>query len=54
MPQCNFSFTGDIKDFTRVDNLYTVLKRELDKFLTAWKIEVEIKFSEEMEIKPEE
>ena len=54
MPQCNVNFTGDIKDFTRVDNLYTVLKRELDKFLTAWKIEVEIKFSEEMETTPEE
>lgn len=54
MPQCSFNVTGDIKDFTRADNLYTVLKREVEKFLTAWKIEVEIKFTEEMQPTPEE
>ncbi len=54
MPQCNITITGDIKDFTRADNLYTVLKREVEKFLTSWKIEVDIKFMEEWKETPEE
>ena len=47
MPQCSFKIEGDIKDFTRVDNLYTSLKRETEKLLTNWKIEADIKYTEQ-------
>jgi len=46
MPSCNIVIKGDITDFTRVDNLYTSLKREANKMLTGWTIDVEIKYTE--------
>lgn len=47
MPQCTFTVSGDIKDFTRADNLYVSLKREMQKLLTNWTITADIKYSEQ-------
>jgi len=53
MPSCTFIMRGDITDFTRVDNLYSSLKREADKMLKEWSIDVEIKYSEKIGEIPE-
>jgi len=39
-----FKITGEIKDFTRVDNVFAAMKREAEKGLDPWKIEVMIEF----------
>jgi len=54
MPAATFIMRGDITDFTRVDNLYSALKREASKMLTGWSIDVEIKYTEKMGEVPEE
>jgi len=54
MPLATFIMRGDITDFTRVDNLYSSLKREAAKMLTSWSIDVEIKYSEKEGQVPEE
>jgi len=41
-----FKITGEIKDFTRVDNVFAAMKREAEKGLDPWKIEVIIEFEE--------
>ncbi|MBA7642996.1 hypothetical protein ES703_50706 [subsurface metagenome] len=46
MPQAKFTINGDIKDFTRLDNLYVSLKRETIKLLEKWNIDVEVKYTE--------
>ncbi|KKM76709.1 hypothetical protein LCGC14_1377430 [marine sediment metagenome] len=53
MPQASFIIKGDIADFTRLDNLYKSLKREGEKLLTNWTIDVEVKYSEKQGDKPE-
>lgn len=53
MPQASFVIKGDIADFTRLDNLYKSLKREGEKLLTNWTIDVEVKYSEKQGDKPE-
>jgi len=46
MPQFTITATGDVKDFWRVDNAYAAFKREADKMLKAWKLVLEVKYSE--------
>ncbi len=52
MPTATFVLSGDIADFTRVDNLYTSLKREAGKLLEKWEMTVEVKYSEKKGEKP--
>lgn len=54
MPAATFILRGDITDFTRVDNLYSSLKREADKMLKDWTIDVEVKYTEKMGEVPKE
>jgi len=53
MPEAQFIINGKIEDFTRLDNLYKSLKREGEKLLTNWTIDVEVKYSEKQGEKPE-
>lgn len=53
MPEATFIIRGSIEDFTRLDNLYKSLKREGDKLLKEWSIEVEVKYSEKKGEKPD-
>lgn len=53
MPQATFIIRGAIEDFTRLDNLYKSLKREGEKLLTEWTIDVEVKYTEKQGEKPE-
>jgi len=46
MPESVYIIRGTVTDFTRVDNLYSSLKREADKMLKDWSISVEVKYSE--------
>jgi len=46
MPEATFVLSGNIEDFTRLDNLYKSLTREADKLLTKWEIVVEVKYTE--------
>lgn len=46
MPQASFKIEGNIVDFTRIDNLYTSMKSEGEKFLKEWKIEFNVVYSE--------
>ena len=46
MPKCKFIIEGDIGDFTRIDNLYRTMKREGDKMLTDWTINLDIQYTE--------
>lgn len=48
-PRTTFKITGDIDEFDRVDNLYKTMKREGEKLLKNWVIEVEATFSESEE-----
>lgn len=53
MPQANFIIRGDVEDFTRMDNLYKALKRESEKMLSKWTLDIEVKYSEKEGEKPE-
>jgi len=46
MPKSTFVITGDVADFTRLDNLYKSLKREGEKLLKNWNIEVKVEYTE--------
>lgn len=46
MPRATFKITGEIAEFDRVDNLYKVMKREGEKLLKNWVIEVEASYEE--------
>ncbi len=52
MPEATFTISGSIEDFTRLDNLYKSLKRESDKLLADWTMNVEVKYSEKKGEKP--
>ena len=45
-PELTVILTGKIEDFSRIDNVYTVLKREGSKLLKGWEISIDVKFSE--------
>ena len=53
MPEATFIVKGDIADFTRLDNLYKSLKRESEKLLSSWSIEVKVEYSEKQGEIPE-
>lgn len=53
MPAATFIISGNIADFTRLDNLYKSLKREGEKLLTGWEIKVEVSYTEKQGEKPE-
>lgn len=46
MPKSTFTITGDIKDFSRVDNVYAALKREVSKALKNWSMKIDISHEE--------
>jgi len=46
MPKATFKISGEIDDFSRVDNVHSALKREGAKLLKKWKIEVDVSFAE--------
>ncbi len=46
MPRAVFTIEGEIEDFSRIDNIYRVLKREGEKLLSNWKIKFDIQFEE--------
>lgn len=48
MPKAKFIIEGDIKDFTRVDNLYRKLKSEGSQLLDNWRIEFDVQYEESM------
>ena len=52
MPECTFILSGDVADFTRIDNVYKSLKREAEKGLKGWTINAEVKYSEKEGEKP--
>ena len=53
MPEATFIISGSVKDFTRLDNLYKGLKREGEKLLENWTMNVEVKYTEKKGDKPE-
>lgn len=53
MPQAVFTISGDIEDFTRLDNLYKSLKREAEKLLSTWEMKVSVTYEEKKGEKPE-
>lgn len=46
MPKATFSISGEIKDFSRVDNIYRTMKREGEKLLDDWTINFDVTFEE--------
>ena len=46
MPEATFTLSGNIADFTRLDNLYKSLKREAEKLLSDWTFDVKVTYSE--------
>jgi len=46
MPECTFTITGEIKDFTRLDNIYKAFKREADKGLSNWQMSASVQYTE--------
>lgn len=46
-PEVTVILTGKIKDFSKIDNVYTVMKREGKKLLEDWKLEIDVKYIEE-------
>lgn len=46
MPGIILSITGDIQDFSRIDNVYTTLKRESEKLLRNGTITINIDYTE--------
>lgn len=46
VPQATFKITGTVADFSRVDNIYRTMKREGEKLLDDWKIELSVEYVE--------
>lgn len=46
MPEATFNIKGEIEDFTRLDNLYKSLKREAEKLLSSWTIDIKVEYTE--------
>jgi len=53
MPEAIFTITGSIGDFTRLDNLYKSLKRESEKLLTDWTMNIKVTYEEKKGEKPD-
>ena len=52
MPRASFKIEGEITEFERLDNLYRALKREGEKLLKDWTIEVNASYVEKQDEKP--
>ena len=48
-PTAMFKITGEIENFKQMDNLYNVMKREGEKLLKNWVIEIDASYSESKE-----
>ena len=46
MPQATFTIKGNIKDFGRVDNAYAAFRREAQKALKDWELNIDISYEE--------
>jgi len=46
VPKAKFTIEGEIKDFTRVDNIYRTLKNEGNKLLSNWHITFDVEYTE--------
>lgn len=46
VPLATFKITGTVSDFSRVDNIYRSLKREGEKLLDNWTIELSVSYEE--------
>ncbi len=53
MPEATFTIKGSIGDFTRLDNLYKSLKRESEKLLSEWTMNIAVTYEEKKGEKPE-
>ncbi len=45
-PQVVITLTGNIADFTRLDNVYKAMKRESAKLLKNWELKIDVNFQE--------
>jgi len=45
-PEVVVTLTGKISDFSRIDNVYTTLKREGAKLLKNWDLKINVTFAE--------
>jgi len=45
-PEVVVTLTGKIVDFTRLDNLYNVMKRETQKLLKDWEFSIKVEYGE--------
>ena len=52
MPQATITISGNIEDFTRLDNVYRSLKREAEKLLAEWVLKIEVSYEETQGAKP--
>jgi len=52
VPKATFTVTGEITDFTRADNLYRTMKREIAKLLKNWSLDFKIDYQEAEGEKP--
>ncbi len=46
MPETVIKISGNIADFTRLDNVYRSLKREAEKLLSGWKMDITVSYVE--------
>lgn len=45
-PEVQVTIKGNVLDFTRIDNAYKSFRREAEKLLANWQIEVKVEYSE--------
>jgi len=45
-PEVVVTLTGKISDFSRIDNVYTTLKREGAKLLKNWDLKIHVTYEE--------
>ena len=46
MPKTVITISGSIADFNRLDNVYRSLKREAEKLLSEWKMDITVSYVE--------
>jgi len=54
VPEAKITISGNIEDFTRLDNVYRSLKREAEKLLSGWKMDIAVSYVETQGEKLEE
>lgn len=45
-PKVTINLSGGIADFTRIDNVYTAIKREAPKLLKDWTLSITVDYKE--------